>query len=105
MRQTLAAIMLELDTHDHGTFTGKKNPGLQPIQRAGQGLNRFGGDLGLNCRRFQLGVPEQHLNDADIGATLQQMCGKAVPQSMGRHLLLDLRKAASHPKGLIELAR
>jgi hypothetical protein len=35
--------------------------------------------LGIFGGRFQLGVPEQDLDDADIGVALQQMGGEAVP--------------------------
>jgi hypothetical protein len=33
-------------------------------------------------------VPEQHLDDADVGVLFQQVGGKAMPQRVHRHPLL-----------------
>jgi len=36
-------------------------------------------------------MPEQRLDDADIDAVLEQMCGEAVPQGVGSDPLGDIR--------------
>jgi hypothetical protein len=35
-------------------------------------------------------MPEQHLDDADVGSTFQQMSRETVPQDMDRDDLVDL---------------
>ena len=51
---------------------------------------RCGGDLRVACRGRQPGVAEQHLDDADVGAGLEQMGGEAVPQGMNGDRLAQL---------------
>ena len=53
--------------------------------RRGQDLDRrnhfaqdLGADLCIECRRFQLLVPEQDLDDADVDLLLEEMSGKRV---------------------------
>jgi len=47
--------------------------------------------MGINHRRFQIAVPQQILNGANIIVRLQQVGCKAVPECMRRCLLGDLR--------------
>jgi hypothetical protein len=47
-------------------------------------------------------MTEQHLDDADIGARLQQMGGKAVPQSMHRDRLAQPGAADRGPASLLQ---
>ena len=49
------------------------------LKRAGRIPDRFGGDMGVACRRAQLGVAQQHLNNPDVNVGLQQMGRKTVP--------------------------
>lgn len=56
--------------------------------------NRHLPTLVENSRHFRLGMPLQHLNDLDIGSTLQQTRCKIVPQSVRRHPLLEFGKLA-----------
>ena len=51
--------------------------------------DRLGRDLGVERRRLELGVAEQHLDHADVDVLFQQMGGEAVPQRVRRHPLLD----------------
>jgi len=48
-----------------------------------------GRDAGVAESRVDRGVPEEHLNDADVGAQLEEVRREAMPQHMGRDGLLD----------------
>jgi hypothetical protein len=39
----------------------------EPVERAGHGADRGVGDTGVTGRGVELGVAEQHLDDADVG--------------------------------------
>src|SRR6267154_5815639 len=75
------------------------------LQRAHDLADRLGGDPGIERRGVELGVTEQHLDDADIDVLLEQMGGEAVPERVRRHPLVDPGHAGSHMAGAIELAR
>ena len=47
-------------------------------------LQAFARNVGVNLRGGNVGMPEQQLHDAKIGAVIQEMRGKRVPQSVGR---------------------
>src|ERR1039458_3663461 len=66
------------------------------IERAGDVTDRIGGDLRVARRRVELGVPEQHLDHANIDVLLQEMGGKAVPQRMRRQDRKSTRLNSSH---------
>ena len=66
----------------------------QPLQRALDVADRVDGDAGVERRRLQLGVSEQHLDHANIDALLEQMGGEAVPQGMRRHALGNARESS-----------
>lgn len=55
---------------------------------AGRAALRPRGSSGERCR-FELAVPEQHLNDADVDILLEQVGGEAVPQRMRADALAD----------------
>src|SRR6266849_7328116 len=61
------------------------------LQRAHDLADRLGGDAGIERRGVELGVTEQHLDDADIDVLLEQMGSEAVPQGVQRDALVDLR--------------
>src|SRR3954465_14963292 len=44
-------------------------------------------------------MPEQNLNDPDVGPALQKMSDKTVPERVGRDGLADLRLAPCSPAG------
>jgi hypothetical protein len=48
----------------------------------------MGGDLRVARRRRQIIVPEQNLNDPDVGSVLQKMCREAVAQRVQRDTLV-----------------
>src|SRR6266568_6312202 len=75
------------------------------LQRAHDLTDRLGGDAGIERRGVELGVTEQHLDDADIDVLLEQVGGKAVPQGVQRDALVDLRQLGCSMAGAIELAR
>ena len=52
-----------------------------------------GGDLQIHSGRCQLGVAEQQLNGADVGAGFEQMGGKAVAQGMQADRLVQTCRA------------
>src|SRR5215469_15398515 len=54
----------------------------QEVERARHIADRADGEAGVERGRAELLVPEQDLDDPDIGLLLQQMGGKAVPQRM-----------------------
>ena len=49
-------------------------------------------------------MAEQHLDDADVGAALQQVGGEAVPQRVGRDRLADPRSPPRQPTGRLQRA-
>ena len=52
------------------------------VQRADGGGDHLRRDGGVAGGGIDSGVAEQHLDDADIGAVLQQVSGEAVPQRL-----------------------
>src|SRR6267378_4036245 len=75
------------------------------LQRAHDLADRLGGDAGIERRGVELGVTEQHLDDADIDVLLKQMGGEAVPQGVQGDAPVDLRYLGGGVTGAIELAR
>ena len=75
------------------------------LERAHDLADRLGGDAGVARRGVELGVTEQHLDDADIDVLLEQVGGEAVPQGVQRDALVDLRHLGGGMAGAIELAR
>ena len=51
------------------------------------------GEMQIDRRLFKVSMSEQHLDGAQVGAGLQQVCGKAVAQSVRVDMLV--RKAGS----------
>src|SRR5437867_2691333 len=61
----------------------------EPVQRTLHRLEVFAGDTRVADGRFDGAVTQQHLDDAEVGTSLQKMGGKTVAQSVRRHPLLD----------------
>src|ERR1700741_3144012 len=57
------------------------------LQRAHDFADRLGGDAGIERGGVELGVTEQHLDDADIDVLLEQVGGEAMPQGVQRDAL------------------
>jgi hypothetical protein len=51
----------------------------EPVERAGHAVDRSLGDTRVKSGGVELGVPEQDLDDPDVGVLFEQMGGKAVP--------------------------
>ena len=68
--------------------------GRQPIERAHDRADRVGGHPRVDRGGVELGVPEQHLDHADVDVLLEQVGGEAVAQRVRRHPLLDLGQRA-----------
>src|SRR5438309_2601160 len=66
-----------------GLGSGSRPPRGQwrePVERAGHVADRGVGDAGVTGRGVELGMAEQHLDDADVDVLFQQVCGEAVPR-------------------------
>src|SRR3954452_3337804 len=65
------------------------DPRREAVERAGYAADRGVGDTRVKRGGVELGVPEQNLNDPNVGVLFQEMRGEAVPQRMLRYTLLD----------------
>src|SRR5207247_5860119 len=74
------------------------------LQRAHDLADRLGGDAGIERRGVELGMTEQHLDDADVDVLLKQVGGEAVPQGVQGDAPVDLRHLGGGVTGAIELA-
>src|SRR5579862_8037083 len=86
---------------------GRRLPGQvqsQALQGTGDVADRVDGDAGVERRRLELGVAEQHLNDANIDVLLEQVGGEAVPQRMRRDAFGDPRRPRRGVHGAHDLA-
>ena len=75
---------------------GRHDLQRQPVERALRTPDQAVRDARVARRARQVGVTQQHLDDADVGAVLQQVGGEAVPQRVHRH---PLRKAGGDAGG------
>ncbi len=67
-------------------------------------MDRARGDLGIERGRFELAVPEQHLDDADVDVLLEQVGGETVPQRVRADALADPGRLGSLMNGAVELS-
>jgi hypothetical protein len=77
----------------------------QPVERALCATNGAGCDQGVARRGLQVAVAEQGLDDADVGAALQQMRGEAVPQRVHGDPLVELCRGAGGTAGHMQTFR
>ena len=78
---------------------------LELLERAGDSPDGLGGDAGIERGGVELGMAEQHLDDADIDILLEQVRGKTVSQCMRRHPLVDTRHLCCLMDRAVDLAR
>ncbi len=52
------------------------------FQRVHDLADRLSGEAGIERRGLELGVTEQHLDDANVDVLLEQVGGEAVPQGV-----------------------
>src|SRR5712692_7902103 len=76
----------------------------QQVKGALDAGDHAGGDAGVARRRVELVVTQERLDDADIGAALEQMGREAVAQRMQRHSLLDPGRIGRLMEQAVELA-
>ena len=69
---------LQRRSHRGAGSAGRRNPQLRAVERADRVGDGGGRHLGIACRGRQIAVPEQDLDDADVGPVLQQMGREAV---------------------------
>src|SRR6516162_1804892 len=93
-------------TSTAGRDNGRASAGHLPqkVERAGHLAERADGDAGVERRRVELLVSEQHLDDPDIGLLFQKMGGKAVPQRVNTDTLGDAGALGCHANEPVELA-
>src|SRR5271169_5369563 len=77
----------------------------QDVERACHLAERADGDAGVERRRVELLVPEQNLDDPDIGFLLQEMGGKAVPQCVNADTFGNAGTPRCQANDPVELAR
>src|SRR5215207_3943583 len=74
-----------------------------PVEGAHDRADRGGGDTGIERGGLELGVPEQHLDDANVDVLLQQMRGEAVAQGVRRYPLADPGRLGRGVDGAVHL--
>src|SRR5215207_10535049 len=88
-----------------GLASGRRIRKRQIIERAHHGADELGGHAGVAGGGVELGMPEQHLDDADVDVLLEQVSGEAVAQGVQAHGLVDLGQTGGRMAGGVELAR
>src|SRR5690606_19455447 len=96
---------LHRGTHGSAVWRLAFHQSHQSIKRSRDRVNGSGGDLRIESRRLQLAMPEQNLDDADIGAILQKMGCKAVPQGVRTDALADAGDVRSFLNRAMQLPR
>src|SRR5215472_7432428 len=96
--------MSATSTADRGNGGASAGHLQQKVERACHLAERVDGDAGVERRRIELLVSEQHLDDADIGLLLQKMGGKAVPQRVNTDTLGNAGALGCHANEPVELA-
>src|SRR3954466_6768804 len=82
-----------------GRLLGRDHHEGQAVEGARRAGDQGCGDLRITGRRRQLDVPEQDLDNPDVGPALQKMSGKTVPERVGRDGLADPRLSPGSPAG------
>src|SRR5215216_5088967 len=76
-----------------------------PVERTHHGVDRLGGDMGIERGRINFGMAEQNLDDANVDVLLQEMCGEGMPQGVRRYPLFDLGGLRRGMNGAVHLPR
>jgi hypothetical protein len=76
----------------------------QQVERALDRRDDAGGDMRIPRRRLRFGVSQQRLQGTKMGAALEQVGGKAVPQPVQGHALLNSRRLRRLMKQPVQLA-
>ena len=73
------------------------------IQGTGHGTQCLGADMDIPRRGFELLVPKQFLNDANVSALLQKVGGKTVSEQVQCHFCIQPGDISGLMQGAIEL--
>src|ERR1700739_4881295 len=94
-------------TSTAGRDNGRASAGhlQQEVERACHLAERVNGDPCIERRRVELLVSEQNLDEPDIGLSLQEMRGKAVPQCVNADTFGNARTPRGQANDPVELAR
>ena len=84
-------------------FPGPLLDARQLVERALDGGDHAGGDVGIARRGVWLGVTQQRLDGSDMDLAFEQMGGEAVAQRMQRHALLDPRSVSRCMEQAVEM--
>ena len=76
-----------------------------PVEWALYRTDQILGDSGVPSRGANGPVPQESLNDSDVSAAFEEMCGKCMPQRMGRHSFLDPKLRCRSIEGFADGAR
>src|SRR6516162_7755066 len=102
VRQSSIALITRRSTRPMWPASGGRHDlQPQPVEGAWRLRDDLARDLGIARRGREIVVAEQHLDDADVGAVLQKVGGKAVPQRVHRYPLAKARGLAGGPAGRI----
>jgi hypothetical protein len=85
----------------HGCTSGRR----QRLQWADHLAQQIGGHVGVDRRRLQALVAQQHLDHADVHLALQQVGCESVAQRVRGNALVDTGSIGSRVYGAVELAR
>src|SRR3546814_3479473 len=67
----------------------------EPVERAGHRAHRLRCDLRVKGGGVECGMTEQHLDDADIDAIIEQVRGEAVAQGVRSDTLVDIDRKST----------
>src|ERR1700746_3486753 len=95
--------VLKATGRDNGRASAGHLP--QEVERAGHLADRVDRYAGVERRRVELLVSEQHLDDADVGLLLKEVGGKAVTQRMNADALGDAGTPRCQANDPMQLAR
>lgn len=93
----------ELDRRPlHARSLGRRHLQGKAVQGALRPADQMRRDLRVARRRRQMLVAEQHLDDANVDAALQEMRREAVPQDMDAHSLVDASRRTRRTAGGVQ---
>ena len=101
----MSATSIEARTAQPSGETLSRLEQAELVERARDRAHRPGRDLGVEGGVVQLGVPEQDLDDPDVGAVLQQVGREAVAQRVRPDPLGDVGGLRRLDDDAIELPR
>lgn len=89
-------------TFDSAPAKSLKNLKLQVVQRTAHSQTGAVEHMGVDHSRGYIGMAQQFLDRTDIGTVRQQMGGKGVTQSVGRHPLGEIGSPCRLADGILQ---